>query len=177
MRIVVAGFLLTPAAHLPVALAQQSTTSVRNYSIPTGPLPVALMCFVSESGIYLAGTTDLAHGKNSPGLRGSFSVPTGLQELLIGTGLEAVVQLNGEYTLRRVATQYWGDTILPMITVSAQVERLDTEGRGSYIYGKVCKHSDTAESVATPNAAIRQRCYAQPCQFLHHFSRQTPHKP
>lgn len=132
VRAVFAGILLSPAAQVPAAQAQQSSAAVRSYSIPAGPLTVVLTRFVGESGIFLAGTAELAQGKASPGLQGAYSVGSGLQALLAGTGLEAVASPNGEYVLRRLAAPSGADMVLPAVTVAAAAASHVTEGTGAY---------------------------------------------
>lgn len=72
------------------------------YRIQAGPLGVALNQFAAVSGIYLSGQASLTQGKSSPGLQGSHTVASGLAALLHGTGLEAVPQGNGQYSLREM---------------------------------------------------------------------------
>jgi len=80
--------------------AEQSQT--RSYSIPPGPLDKVLTRFISESGIFLAGTTKMAQGKISPGLQGSYTVQQALEQLLAGTGLTARFGNSGTVTLTRL---------------------------------------------------------------------------
>ena len=75
----------------------------RSYEIPAGSLDEALTRFGSAAGILLSFPADLTKGRASPGLRGSFTVDTGLAALLANTGLQAVRQGDGSYQLRSVA--------------------------------------------------------------------------
>jgi hypothetical protein len=76
------------------ALAQAGggtpAVAARHYDIPAGPLAAVLTRLATEAGIYLAGPAQLAQGKNSPGLKGDYSVQGALNALLRDTGLEAV---------------------------------------------------------------------------------------
>lgn len=74
----------------------------RSYSIPPGPLDKVLTRFISESGIFLAGTTKMAQGKTSPGLQGNYTVQQALEQLLTGTGLTARFGGSGTVTLARL---------------------------------------------------------------------------
>jgi len=85
------------------ALAQPSgaaATAQRSYDIPAGSLAAALTRFSSEAGIYLAGTSELAQGKSTSGLRGRYSVAAGLDALLAGSGLRVIVNPKGQYVLQ-----------------------------------------------------------------------------
>jgi len=126
------------------AQAQQTAQASRSasYSIPAGPLEPALTSFAKASGVLLAYTPDLVHGRSSPGLQGSHTAPQALAALLVGTGLSAVVADNSTYTLRRAPTPTQppgaaapaGSVTLSEVRVTAEAPRNDatTEGTGSY---------------------------------------------
>lgn len=110
----------------------QSSQAARSHDIPAGPLDQALNRFAAEAGILLTIDASLTAGKQSPGLKGSASPAQGLQQLLQGTGLEAVQGDKG-WQLRRIPAPVSGETTLAPVTVSAQAERNGTtEGTGSY---------------------------------------------
>src|SRR5690554_4752612 len=85
-----AGFGWAPAAH-----AQSDATVVaqaddaRHYDISAGPLSSVLTRFSSEAGIFFVGASELAQGKQSPGVQGRMGVQAALHQLLAGTGLQA----------------------------------------------------------------------------------------
>ena len=118
------------------AVAQTQKTAqdqaMRHYAIAPGPLADTLTRFLGESGLLLAGSTELARGKTSPGLQGGFSAAEGLSALLRGTGLQALRQGNGSYVLHPVPeASAPADYSLREVRVSAR--RLgETEGTGSY---------------------------------------------
>lgn len=74
--------------------------AVTTYAIPSGPLGTSLTGFVAASGVFIVVDSRLTAGKSSPGLQGSFVPREALARLLSGTGLEAVQQAGGSYTLR-----------------------------------------------------------------------------
>ncbi|MET0266646.1 MAG: TonB-dependent siderophore receptor [Duganella sp.] len=139
-----------------------SAPTVRTYQIAAGPLSAVLTRFVSESGIFLAGSTGLAQGKNSPGLHGDFDVQGGLDALLAGTGLEAVrevskvsevsqgSQANDAYMLRQVAAvntaQVLAQVLNPVMVTAARDNV--SEGTGSY--------TTRALSIGKVNASLRE---------------------
>ena len=146
MRLAIAGAFLAPAA----VYAQQAAP-VRAYQIPAGPLSTALARFVGESGILLAGSTELASGKTSRGLQGSHAVADGLAALLAGSALEAVRNADGSYTLRRAAPPAEVDatgyaTMRAIHVVGAR----DNTSEGSGAYG------GRALSLGKGNASLRE---------------------
>lgn len=104
----------------------------RSYSVAAGPLAAALNQFAEQAGVLLAASGELAAGRSSAGLRGSYRVREGFAALLAGSGLEAVRHADGSYGVRRLAAP--ADTrMLPAVIVTAQAERdATTEGSGSY---------------------------------------------
>ncbi len=128
----------SPAA----ASALPQGDELRSFSIPAGPLEVALDQFGRTAGVNLLYDASLLAGARTQGLTGSFSIAAGLLRLLEGSGLDAQAQPGGGYLLRKSAgplpTRAPGAdamqaTILPAMTVKAQALRDGvTEGTGSY---------------------------------------------
>lgn len=113
--------------------AQAASGAARQYAIPAGPLDAALARFGQVAGVLLSYPPELASGRHSPGVSGQYDAPAALVRLLAGTGLEAVAQSNGGYTLRRAPAAARGDVTLAAMTVTADAERGGpTEGSGSY---------------------------------------------
>lgn len=122
------GLLLAAPAFTLSAHAQPAAAKVIAFKIPSGPLAATLNRFAEESGIFLAGTADLAQGKTSAGLNGYFTAGDGLAELLRGQGLQAVAGANGAFSLRAapvVTTPVPAATTLGVVTVMATAERSD----------------------------------------------------
>ena len=125
-------------ATTPAPGSEASATDLRSYDIPAGPLTSVLMRFLAESGVLLSGSTDLAQGKDSPGVRGHFTPGAALAALLAGTGLDAVPDAQGRYLLRSAPVTVResassGESTLPTVTVTAQAQRASvTEGTGNY---------------------------------------------
>lgn len=102
------------AAPLAWPLAVQAQAS-RGYDIPAGTLEDVLGRFGREAGVLLSFRPDVTQGLASPGLRGSYTVQAGLQQLLAGTGIQARPQAAGGYVLERAG----GVAQLQPITVAA----------------------------------------------------------
>lgn len=114
------------SAAAPVLQAQVAQSEKR-FDIPAGPLTAALKQFGRDAGILLSFTPAQTENRQSAGLRGNYSAAEGLQALLAGTGLEAMQQPNGGYTLRAVpATQ--GAVTLPAVKVQAGAGDEYTQG-------------------------------------------------
>ncbi|AFQ48484.1 TonB-dependent siderophore receptor [Burkholderia cepacia GG4] len=75
--------------------------SRRAFDIPAGPLEAALNRFGRDAGILLAFPAELTAGRTSGGVHGQFDVAGALDRLLAGTGLVALRQPGGGYTLTR----------------------------------------------------------------------------
>jgi len=98
VHLAMAGGLIATAAWSPEVQAQQAAT--RSYNIPAGSLSSVLTQYAGETGIFIAGASEMAQGKQSPGVKGSHTAQSGLSALLAGTGLMAVLREDGRYDLR-----------------------------------------------------------------------------
>lgn len=104
-----------------------------NFDIPAGSLDQALSRFGRQAGIQIAVNAELTSGRQSPGLNGKHGIADGLRRLLAGSGLEAVRDGGGEYTLRRLPSTASSETTLAPMTVTAGLEHNGTtENTDSY---------------------------------------------
>jgi hemoglobin/transferrin/lactoferrin receptor protein len=110
--------LSTPVilAGMPTAAVAQTDTAKRHYTIPAGPLDVALTAFSSAAGVTLSSDAQKTRGLQSAGLQGQYTVEEGFRALLGNTGLEAVRNSKGQYTLRSLAE------LVPVIVTSTRTE-------------------------------------------------------
>lgn len=108
------------AVAVPVEQSRQIADAVRSYDIPPGPLSTVLTRFSADAGIFLVGASELAQGKQSAGVRGSFSVHAALDTLLAGTGLVAQRDIQGRWLLRGAGE----DAVksLPAVTVTDRMD-------------------------------------------------------
>jgi len=111
----------------PASESQAGTANLHSYNIPAGPLNTVLMRFLSESGLLLSGSAELAQGRNSPGVQGHFTPGAALGTLLAGTGLKAVRNAEGRYTLQLAESEV--TTLLPL-TVSTDSLKQGTAEEG-----------------------------------------------
>lgn len=120
---------------IPHALAADASTatSTHSYNIAAGALGPALSGFAAKSGVSISAETALVTGLTTKGLQGNYLLQEGFKRLLDGSGLEAVSQGNGNYTLRKIPTvsTSGGDSVLPEVSVTALRSDI-TEGTGSY---------------------------------------------
>lgn len=121
--------------------AQASTAlpaggAIRQFAIPAGPLASALDRFGRTAGVNLSFDPALVAGASSEGVQGSLEIEAALRALLRNTGLEAVAQAGGGYSLRR--TSKGGDgtmhetALLPEITVTGEVSGEDNAYRAQH---------------------------------------------
>ncbi|MHB0851215.1 TonB-dependent siderophore receptor [Stutzerimonas nitrititolerans] len=101
----------------PAALAQSAASeqSVRSYEIPAGPLSSALSRFAGEAGVMLSVDGSLLEGRQSGGLSGQYGVDEGFDALLQGSGLQAVRNAQGTYSLAPRAEQASTVELKPMV--------------------------------------------------------------
>lgn len=97
----------TTLAAEPNAAAQQHEIlqTTKRYEIGSGPLASVLGRFAAAAGVALSFDPAMTAGLDSTGLQGSYSVTSGFAALLAGSGLEALDQGNGEFTLRKATGQ------------------------------------------------------------------------
>ncbi|HWK52923.1 MAG TPA: TonB-dependent siderophore receptor [Hyphomicrobiales bacterium] len=139
---------LAQAGAAPATGQRAPTEALRRYDIAPGPLADVLTQFSTQAGIFLAGTSDLAQGRQSPGVRGSYSIPAALDALLAGTGLMAESNAQGQYRLRPVPA---GATTLPPLRIGA-----NTEFAGGPVLGYQALRSATASKTDTPLVEVPQ---------------------
>lgn len=95
------------AAQPQPARAQAATTTlpagdaIKTFDVPAGPLDAVLDRFARTAGVNLSYDSALISGLTSKGLTGSHSVASAISLLLAGTGIEAVAQAGGGYSLRK----------------------------------------------------------------------------
>ena len=100
-----------------VALAQpiSSEQTLRHYEIPSGPLSSALSRFAGEAGVMLSVDGSLLDGRQSSGLSGQYGVDEGFEALLQGSGLQAVRNAQGTYSLAPRAEPSSSVELKPMV--------------------------------------------------------------
>lgn len=139
-----AGAVSEARAQAMVSPAKAAVPEARRYDIAAGALSDVLAKFSRVSGVYVVGATEEAKGKTSPGVHGTFAVSAALQALLQGTGLEAVAQADGTYSLHPVPTSSLNavpaveQAVLPAVTVIGTAARpSDSELPSPYAGGQV----------------------------------------
>lgn len=118
---------LACAATLAAALAQAAPVDI---DLPAQPLPDAIKALARATGTSIAADSALLAGKAAPAVRGRLEPGDALARLLAGSGLEAVAQPQGGWTLRP-ATAIGAS--LSEVRVTAQAGRESpTEGSRAY---------------------------------------------
>lgn len=121
----------------------QSTQGARTYALPAGPLGSALTAFAGQAGVLLSFDPALAAGKSSPALNGAYPLEDAFALLLKDSGLKAVKQPSGDYTLHRRATAAEpaarGEATLGTIVVQASADASVEGLTKSYAGGQVAR--------------------------------------
>ncbi|MCH7336698.1 TonB-dependent receptor [Acinetobacter sp. NIPH 2699] len=86
---------ISVTAHAADAQAQQ------HYEIKSGQLGQALSSFAMQSGMALSFDPALTKGRNTQGLKGSYSISQGFEQLLKGTNLQLVQHDHGGWTIEK----------------------------------------------------------------------------
>ena len=125
-------FLGAAAMALPHAAFAESgvgnSTHAQPYNISAGPLEDALNHFARQTQVKLSFAAADVKDVKTQGLNGNFSVQSGLNRLLTGSGLEAVPQANGYIVRKLPAIVADQPTALPPIKVSASTITSPTDG-------------------------------------------------
>ncbi|MGI3131366.1 TonB-dependent siderophore receptor [Halopseudomonas pachastrellae] len=125
------ALLLGSTVMLASGATHADTTTARHYEVAAGSLENALNQFGRQAGILLSYDPALVRDHQAGQLRGEYGVLEGLQQLLRGTGLQAIPQADGSYSLAPLQTAE-GVTALPAMLVSTQGASATTEGSDSY---------------------------------------------
>lgn len=132
------ALLATPLAAGLTALPAwaQNVEAEYTFNIATGSLEAAIVEFSATAGITLSFEPSVVRDRQSPGLQGRYEASEALQRLLQGSGLQAVPQAGGSYSLQPLATQ--GNALqLDATTVTGNLLGATTEGSGSYTTGSM----------------------------------------
>ncbi len=150
-----AAMLYLPLAALatsPMALAQStSQQSVRGYDIPRGSLSSALSRFAGEAGVMLSVDARLIEGRQSSGLQGQYGIEDGFAALLQGSGLQAVRDGHGTYSLAPRPEQTGTVELKPMV-----VEGFALGNALGEMEGYNATHSSVATKTSMPLAETSQ---------------------
>jgi outer membrane receptor for ferric coprogen and ferric-rhodotorulic acid len=151
-------------ATLPLAHATDSASTATRYElvIPAGSLDAALIALSRSTGLNIAFTPGDLAGKYSAGLRGSFSSQQALQQLLVGSGLQAMPQDSGYRLITASEPLPLGAVALDPTNVTGTANLGEqTENTGSYTTGTISTGGKTPRSLReTPQSVsvmTRQR--------------------
>ena len=171
------GLALGSLAVASAVQAQPAANSILRFDIAAAPLDQALSQFGRQAGIPLSIDASLTAGKNSPGVKGSFSVEQGLARLLAGTGLSAFRTDSGNYLLAQ-AVEPGGALELGATSINSRLLGETTEGTGSYTTGSTSTATRMNLSIReTPQSisvVTRQRMDDQQLNSVTQVLNQTP---
>jgi len=144
--VIFGGAVLQPV----IATAQSASSSVQVFNIGAGNLDRVLNEFAAAAGVVLSVDASMTTNKQSQGLTGQFTVVNGFRQILMGTGLQAVQQSNGSYSLTTVpigSAGRPGGAVLPNVQVQATEEQDSPVGPD---FGYRATRSRTATKSDTP---------------------------
>ncbi|AVJ25846.1 TonB-dependent siderophore receptor [Achromobacter spanius] len=133
-----AAFFIAPIALLsalaaPSAQAQTAPQhDTQTYAIAAGELQTVLSAFGQASGLMITYSAEDIAGKHSAGVIGRYAVKDALATLLAGTGLQAIAQSNGGYTVTPIPRSTESAVELAPISVIGRTDIVTTEGLDSY---------------------------------------------
>lgn len=114
--------------------ASASAASTLHFDVPAGPLALALNRVADQANILLSAPGALTAGKQSPGVQGMQTPADALRLVLAGSGLEAVRQGDGSWSVRSVAVV--GDrSTLPAVAVVGERSVIDAYAGGQVARG------------------------------------------
>ncbi|SDK77653.1 outer-membrane receptor for ferric coprogen and ferric-rhodotorulic acid [Pseudomonas delhiensis] len=131
---------------------------MREYHIGKGDLGAVLTRFATEAKVLISFDPALTDGRVSHGLDGRYSVQQALQQLLDGSGLQAVQDSDGRYTMKPVSEE---PVNLGVTQVISSPLGTTTEGTGSYTTGATAAATglplSTRETPQSVSVITRQR--------------------
>lgn len=123
MSIALMSAALAGAGAVSSAQAQgtaRTASDSRQYNVRGGPLSGALNELADQADVLISVPAELTAGKTGNGVVGAYSVDAAFRRLLAGTGLEAVRQPDGSFSLRaRPSADAAGEAMLPAVSVVA----------------------------------------------------------
>lgn len=129
---IIAVSSMIPLAWLPSAQAETTQSvaqATKQFTIPAGSLSQVLARLSAQAGIYLVGASELASGKSSDGLQGSYTVEEALNRILSGSGLVAVAQGDNSFALHKTTEDDQSVTLSTM-----KVQGLGMNGSAANAY-------------------------------------------
>lgn len=98
----------------------QADNAVRHFDIPAQQLGSALQKLAAQSGAPIFYASDSVESRNSPTVKGTFSTPAALKQLLSGSGLIYIVASDGSIAIKPALAQInqTTPTSLPTVKVS-----------------------------------------------------------
>lgn len=132
--------LTVVSAPMVPAHAADATASIaaeRQFNIPAGSLSRAIDQFGTEAGLQISVEPALTENLTSKGLKGLYSVQSGLNVLLAGTGLVALHRGGDQYVLGKASARSGGGpesvAMLEPIMVTSRADRLPETYAGGQV--------------------------------------------
>lgn len=154
-----AGAALTAPSTAAQGADPAAAAGLHRFNVPAGPLDQALSRFGRQAQVLISVNAALTEHLDSPGLNGSYTVMEGLALLLAGTGLEAVAEPDGSYSLRKApapkpASGASAAMTLSAVTVTGRTVPAGPPGDGRDAY--VATRSTVGTKTDTPIIELPQ---------------------
>ena len=164
-----AGLLVSPAW-------AQSSQAEYSFVIAASSLDAAIAEFSSIAGVSVSFEPGSAQGKRSTAIQGRYTASEALRRLLQGSGLQAVEQGNGSYSLLPLGVQ--GSALeLGATSVTGSLLGETTEDTGSYTTSAVTLGKGVVplkEMTQSVSVMTRQRMQDQSLNTFHDVLSQAP---
>jgi len=134
VRATLAGLIVFSSGLPALALAAEQPTTLNTsttFSIPAGSLSSALQALANEANVMLIFTPEQTQNKTSAGLQGQYSVQAAFNQLLAGSGLQAVSE-GGSYRLINSGESSTEDAfVVPELSVVSGLDDSVVAGRST----------------------------------------------
>jgi iron complex outermembrane receptor protein len=157
--------------------ADTGSQSAHRYNIPAGALSAVLSRFASDSGILLSTPASVTQGKQSAGLQGDYDIDGGLQKILQGSGLDAVQDAQGTWSLVLASNGQSASTELAPVYIDSSLGNAlgSVDGYNASHSSVATKTSKTlAKTTQSVSVVTRQQMDEQGSRTVAEAVRYTP---
>lgn len=160
----------------PVDLALAQVAAAHRFDLPAGPLDVALTGIARRADSIIVVDPALVRGRQAPAVQGELTLEEAFARALDGTGLQAVAQADGSYTLVRAAQRE--AQLAPVRVRSTGIDETATSPVNGYVATRSATGTKTdlalLETPQAINVVTADEIAARGAQNLGQALRYTP---